>query len=90
MNPEISLTIIGEHFSVSTRYITALFKQNVGITYLQYVQERRIAFAVHQMRHTQESLEEIAKESGYSNMLTFRRNFKSIMGMNPSDFERQM
>ncbi len=90
MNPEISLTTIGEHFSVSTRYITALFKQNVGITYLQYVQERRIAFAVHQMRHTQESLEEIAKESGYSNMLTFRRNFKSIMGMNPSDFERQM
>lgn len=88
-DPDISLAAIGERFAVSTKYITSLFKQRVGITYLQYVQERRIAQAVHQLRHTEESLEEIAKKSGYTNMLTFRRNFKAIMGMNPSDFERQ-
>lgn len=88
-DPNISLTAIGEHFKVSTKYITMLFKQTTGITYLQYVQERRIALAVHELRHTDASFEEIARRSGYSNMLTFRRNFKSIMGMNPSDFPRQ-
>ena len=85
-DPNISLTAIGEHFKVSTKYITMLFKQTTGITYLQYVQERRIALAVHELRHTDASFEEIARRSGYSNMLTFRRNFKSIMGMNPIVF----
>lgn len=88
-DPEISLAQIAEEHQVSTKYITCLFKQETGITYLQYVQERRIAYAAHLMRHTALSLEELAHQSGYTNMLTFRRNFKSIMGMNPSDFMEQ-
>ena len=34
----------------------------------------------------EKSIEEIAAECGYSNVLTFRRNFKSIMNMNPGDY----
>ncbi|MDW2797110.1 helix-turn-helix transcriptional regulator [Clostridium boliviensis] len=85
-DPNLSLTQIAEHFSVSSKYVTALVKKQFGMTYLKYVQERRISHAIDLLKNSSLSLEKIAEECGYTNMLTFRRNFKAIMACNPSDF----
>lgn len=85
-DPNLSLTQIAEHFSVSSKYVTALVKKQFGMTYLKYVQERRISHAIDLLKNSSLSLEKIAEECGYTNMLTFRRNFKAIMVCNPSDF----
>nr|WP_279289752.1 helix-turn-helix transcriptional regulator [Anaerocolumna cellulosilytica] len=87
-NTEISLAHIGELFGVSNKYISLMCKNNLGVSYLQYIQEKRIEYARTLLQTTEFSLEQIAGMSGYSNMLTFRRNFKSIMGMNPSDYRQ--
>jgi AraC-like DNA-binding protein len=84
-NPDLSLAQIADHFSVSCKYVTSLVKKRFGVTYLKYVQERRVEYAVHLLKTTDLSLERIAEECGYTNMLTFRRNFKAIMEKNPSD-----
>lgn len=84
-SPEISLTQIAEKFNVTSKYVTTVIKQKYGITYLQYVQERRINYALDLLKDTNLPLEKIAEMCGYSNILTFRRNFKSIMKLNPSD-----
>ena len=34
------------------------------------------------------TLEDIAQRCGFTNVLTFRRNFKAVMNMNPSDFRK--
>ncbi|WP_349668356.1 helix-turn-helix transcriptional regulator [Lacrimispora sp.] len=85
-NPDLSLTQIADHFSVSSKYVTALVKKRFGMTYLKYVQERRISYAIDLLKNSSLPLERIAEECGYTNMLTFRRNFKAIMACNPSDF----
>lgn len=85
-NPDLSLAQIADHFSVSCKYVTSLVKKRFGVTYLKYVQERRVEYAVHLLKTTDLSLERIAEECGYTNMLTFRRNFKAIMEQNPSDY----
>lgn len=87
-NAELSLAHIGALFGVSNKYISLMCKNCLGVTYLQYVQEKRIEYASHLLQTTESSLEQIAGMCGYSNMLTFRRNFKSIMGMNPSDYRK--
>lgn len=87
-NTEISLAHIGELYGVSNKYISLMCKNYLGVTYLQYIQEKRIGYARTLLQTTELSLEQIAGMSGYSNMLTFRRNFKSIMGMNPSDYRQ--
>jgi AraC-like DNA-binding protein len=84
-NPDLSLTQIADHFSVSSKYVTALVKKRFGMTYLKYVQERRISHAIDLLKNSSLPLEKIAEECGYTNMLTFRRNFKAIMSCNPSD-----
>ena len=85
-NPDLSLAFIGEKFGVSNKYISMVCKNHLGKTYLQYVQEKRILYAAELLQTTEKSIEEIAEECGYSSVLTFRRNFKAVMGANPGDY----
>jgi AraC-like DNA-binding protein len=85
-DPELSLQSISQHFKVSCKYLSLLCKKHYGMTYLQYIQNRRIHRAAELLASQEYSLSEVAATCGYTNQLTFRRNFKSIMGVNPSDF----
>jgi len=83
---EMSLQYLTEKFGVSNKYISIVCKKYFKMSYLQYLQEMRIDYAISLMKSTKYSLEQIAKMSGYTNLLTFRRNFKSVKGINPSEF----
>ncbi len=84
---ELSLQSISEHFKVSSKYLSLLCKKRFGVTYLQYIQNRRIHRAAELLAEKKHTLSEVASMCGYTNQLTFRRNFKSILGINPSDYE---
>lgn len=83
---EMSLQYLTEKFGVSNKYISIICKKYLGMTYLQYLQEKRIEYAISLMKTTDYPLEQVAKLSGYTNLLTFRRNFKTVKGLNPSEF----
>lgn len=83
---ELSLQMISEHFRVSSKYLSLLCRKRYDMTYLQYIQDKRIRRAAQLLSEKKYSLSEIAVMCGYANQLTFRRNFKSIMGVNPSDY----
>ncbi len=85
-DPDLSLQSLTDKFKVSNKYLSLLCKKRYGVTYLQYIQDKRINRAVELLKGGQYSLTEVGNMCGYTNQLTFRRNFKSIMGMNPSDF----
>lgn len=86
LDSELSLQLISDNFQVSNKYVSLVCKKYFGSTYLQYVQRRRIERAMELLQRSDMPLEKIAQETGYVNLLTFRRNFKQITGMNPSDF----
>lgn len=86
-DPELSLQSLTVKYNVSNKYLSLLCKDHFGMTYLQYIQNRRIRKAVELLKENRYSLTEISVMCGYTNQLTFRRNFKSITGRNPSDFE---
>lgn len=83
---ELSLQMISEHFRVSSKYLSLLCRKRYDMTYLQYIQDKRIRRAAQLLSEKKYSLSEIAVMCGYANQLTFRRNFESIMGVNPSDY----
>lgn len=84
---ELSLQMISERFKVSSKYLSLLCKKRYKMTYLQYIQDKRIQKASQLLSERKYSLSEIAVMCGYANQLTFRRNFKSVMGINPSDYQ---
>lgn len=85
-NSELSLQYLTDKFGVSNKYISLLCKNELGMSYLQYVHGRRIAYAVELLKTTDYTLEKIGELCGYTSQLTFRRNFKMITGVNPSDY----
>ena len=88
MDSNLSLQYLTERFGVSNKYISLMCKKHLGVTYLQYVQEKRIRAAIELMETTDDALEVIAGKVGYTNILTFRRNFKTVMGVNPSEYKK--
>lgn len=88
-NSELSLQYLTDKFGVSNKYISLLCKNELGMTYLQYVQGRRIEYALELLKTTDYTLEKIGELCGYTNQLTFRRNFKMITGFNPSDYRER-
>ena len=85
-NEELSLQYLTNRFGVSSKYISLLCKNEFGMTYLQYIQKQRINYAVELLKTTDYTLEKIGVMCGYASTLTFRRNFKMITGVNPSDY----
>lgn len=87
-NPDLSLSHMADKFGVSTKMIGVISKKRYGQTFLQYVRDRQVHRAVELLQSTDMRLEEIATQCGFTNLLTFRRNFKAVMDMNPSDFRK--
>ena len=88
LSPELSLSAIAARFGVSTKVVGDICKSAYGQTFLQVVHEKQIRRAVELLQTTDKPLEEIAQECGFTNLLTFRRNFKAVMNMNPSDYRK--
>lgn len=86
---DLSLQSLTDRFNVSNKYLSILCKERFGVTYLQYIQTKRIKKAVELLKEGRHSLTEVGTLCGYTNQLTFRRNFKSIMGMNPSVYQEK-
>ncbi len=87
-NANLSLQMMSDLFGVSNKYITLVCKKRFGKTYIQYVNHLRIEEAVRRIKTTKEPFSTIAEQCGYQNLLTFRRNFKQVMGINPSDIRK--
>ena len=87
-NPDLSLSAVADHFGVSGKMVGNVCKNCFGKTYLQYVRDCQIQRAIHLLQTTDLPLESIAEQCGFTNLLTFRRNFKAAMNMNPSDFRK--
>lgn len=83
----VLLAYLTEKFGVSNKYISTMCKRILGMTYIQYVQNERIKLAINYIQNSNYTLDEIASMCGYTNQLTFRRNFKNVTGVNPSEYK---
>ena len=85
-DPGLSLNGVADRFGVSAKMVGLICKKRYGQTFLNYVRDRQIHRAVELLQETDLSLEEISVQCGFTNILTFRRNFRAVMGVNPSEY----
>lgn len=69
-------------------YLSKYFRQTVGTTYTDYVNQHRIRESCYLMQNQHISVEEIARECGFRSVRSFRRNFGLILGMSPSEYRK--
>jgi len=75
------------HLSVSR--LAHVFKEQMGITLIDYVTGARIERAQELLLSTDQSCTEICFEVGYNNQSYFTRTFKSLVGVTPRQFRVQ-
>lgn len=86
----LSLAGVAEVMGLHPNYFSALFKQNVQKTYSQYLRQLRINEAKRLMGTTTLKLYEIAEAVGYHDNAHFYKAFKSVTGVSPVEYRRQI
>ncbi|MDF2922780.1 MAG: transcriptional regulator [Paenibacillaceae bacterium] len=86
---ELSLNEIASDFQVTPSYISQLFKEKYGETYISYLTRYRIETAKQKLAGTELTMAQIAHEVGYTNAQQLIRVFKKLEGMTPGEYRQQ-
>lgn len=88
MEEDMSLNKAANAANVSANHFSALFSQNKGQTFIEYLTSLRMDKAKEYLRCTGMRSSEIAGEVGYKDAHYFSYLFKKTQGMTPSDYRK--
>ena len=88
MDEDISLNTAANVANVSSNHFSALFSQNMGQTFIEYLTTLRMNKAKELLRCTGMRSSEIAGKIGYKDAHYFSYLFKKTQGMTPSDYRK--
>lgn len=83
---ELSIETISNKIGFSKFYFCKIFKQQMGVTIHQYVNEFRITKAKELLAYSKLSINSIACRVGFKTTLTFLRAFERSVHMTPSEY----
>lgn len=85
----LSLSSLSARFDMSEVFISTVFKERTGENFINYITKARIDYAVRLLQSKDISVTELAQKCGYLSDVSFRRAFKRVLGVNPTEFKRQ-
>lgn len=86
--PALSLTMLAEQFHLTQSYISKLFKDETGQTFISYVRQLRVRYVKGELKDTDKPIKDIVQEAGYADVANFSRMFKAMEGMTPGEYRR--
>lgn len=84
-----TLDTLAHHAGLSRTSLAERFRESMGNTPLNYLRTVRMQKAMAALSESERSLEQIAREVGYTDAFSFSKVFKRTVGMAPRDFRRQ-
>jgi two-component system response regulator YesN len=85
---DISLDALGRKVDLSPIYISKMFKEKLGINYIDFLTECRIEKAKKLLSDPEKSLKEITFEVGYHEPNYFSKVFKKMCNVSPKEYRR--
>jgi AraC-type DNA-binding domain-containing proteins len=85
---QITLTEISSKLKFSLPYICKRFKSDVGMTFNEYLQKKRIEQSCRLIANTDKKFSEISELVGYSDIKFFNQIFKKYLNMTPREFKK--
>lgn len=82
----ISLNSVAKRVNISSNYFSALFSQRVGMSFVEYLTQKRMDRAKQLLQTTAKRSGEIASEVGYHDPRYFSAVFKRTQGCTPSSY----
>ncbi|WP_322029479.1 GlxA family transcriptional regulator [Paraburkholderia sp. J76] len=85
----VSIADLAQHADLEQRTFLRRFVVATGMKPSEYQQRLRITRAREMLEFSQASIEEISWSLGYGDVAGFRRVFRKVMGLTPSDYRRR-
>ena len=82
----ISLNSVAQAINISANYLSAMFSQKMGVSFVEYLTQKRMARARQLLRQTGKRSGEIAAEVGYRDPRYFSFVFKKTQGCTPKAY----
>ena len=85
---ELTLAQIAAQACMSTRTLNRRFREQIGMTPLQWLHRSRLSQAQALLETTDQPIERIAQRAGFGSPTTFRNRFKQGVGTSPQAYRR--
>lgn len=72
--------------TVNANYLSCVFHQELGVTFIEFLNRERAQQAAALLRHTNMQIQRIAAAVGYNNTSYFTRQFVRIWGCTPKEY----
>lgn len=86
---ELTLPLIAEQAGVHPQYFSKYFRQKMGMTLTEYINQIRVVSSLSDMINTKHSLLEIALAHGFNNYKTFSTAFQKQFHTSPHAWQKE-
>lgn len=86
---DINLEMTAEYVNKSKNYFSYLFKKELGISFIEYLNKVRVEEAKHLLDTTDDKTYQISEKVGYSDYKYFSSVFKKLTGMSPIQYKKR-
>lgn len=86
----ISRETLAEYFGVSPSYVSRLYRQMTGATFVEALARERINFAKTLLQETDLAVFQIADQCGFANTAYFVKCFREMCGISPAKFRKAL
>ena len=90
LSSNITVKKIASEIGLSPDYLTRLFKKELGVNIITYINQKRIYTSLNLLKTTNLSIEEIADLIGLNNTSYFYTLFKKQIGMSPKKYRTSL
>lgn len=87
---ELNMAIVSNYISMNYSLFSLSFKQYTGMNFVNYLKMIRINEAKRLLVETEAKIIDISQKVGYENEKHFMKTFKSVCGVSPSEYRRNM
>lgn len=89
LDEEMNCKDVADAVHLDADYLSKLFKKETGISMLKYIHKERIHLAGKLLMMTDQSVSDIAMQTGYTNASHFATAFKKETGMSPLEYRKR-
>ncbi len=86
---DLSLDSVAEELYISPYYLSHVFKDELGMTFIEFLTKVRLEEAKKLLRNGNQNMIEIAEKVGYANSSYFSKVFKKHEGVTPTNYKAQ-
>lgn len=90
INQQIKIKDLEKLFNYNQFYIMRLFKKEIGITIIDYINTLKIYKSMDMLLNTNSSILKIALYNGFNSLEYYSETFKKIIGFNPKSFKKSI